>query len=387
MSFNLPKSIEFTLKVLNTAGFEAYIVGGCVRDILCGRTPCDYDITTSAKPDEVKALFSHTADTGLRHGTVTVIENGECIEVTTFRTEAVYSDHRKPDHVSFVDDLSLDLARRDFTVNAICYSPKSGITDLFGGCDDIRAKILRTVGNADERFCEDALRIMRLFRFSATLGFRIEEQTRTAAYRNAPLLEGISRERITAELTKAASGSDLGELNAFFDDGGLSFLKITHSAAEGISRLPKKEGLRLFALLYTSSDTPLATASELRLSKSRERYFERLKEALEAPLPQKRPELKRLLRRCGEKTARDLLSLEAALLGKDILPAEALIEEIISKGEPYRIYDLCLDGNDLKALGVEPRKIGSLLFEMLEAVTDTPELNTPDKLLKTFNLK
>ena len=166
MRFTLPQNIKFVLDTFYQNGHKAYIVGGCVRDLLCGITPNDYDVTTSALPNETQTIFEKTIATGIAHGTVTIMINGEPIEATTFRTESVYNDSRHPESVNFVHNVEDDLARRDFTVNAMCYNPTDGLIDLFGGVDDIKNKTLRAVGNAEQRFTEDALLILRLFRFA-----------------------------------------------------------------------------------------------------------------------------------------------------------------------------------------------------------------------------
>ncbi|MEE1185167.1 MAG: hypothetical protein UHX92_03715, partial [Acutalibacteraceae bacterium] len=175
--FHLPEKIEYVINRITDSGFEAFIVGGCVRDMLMGKTPNDFDITTSATPEEIQNIFEKTVPTGIKHGTITVVLEGEPIEVTTFRCDGDYNDCRHPEKVEFVRSIEADLSRRDFTVNAIAYNPTKGIVDLFGGIEDINSKILRAVGNPEKRFCEDALRIMRLFRFSSVLSFEIEEKT------------------------------------------------------------------------------------------------------------------------------------------------------------------------------------------------------------------
>jgi len=203
MHIDIPQDVLWILRKLNEAGFEAYVVGGCVRDSLLGREPHDWDITTSAEPLEVKQVFRRTIDTGLKHGTVTVLNHGVGYEVTTYRADGDYSDHRRPDQVSFTRSLEEDLKRRDFTVNAMAYNPKDGLVDLFEGEKDLlEKKVIRAVGDPDERFDEDALRILRAGRFSAQLGFTIEENTRDAITRHVKDLEYVSAERIEAELTK-----------------------------------------------------------------------------------------------------------------------------------------------------------------------------------------
>ena len=198
----LPANAATILERLESAGHEAYVVGGCVRDSVLGRMPGDWDITTSALPREVKALFHRTVDTGLKHGTVTILMGREQYEVTTYRVDGEYEDGRHPKEVSFTRSLSEDLQRRDFTINAMAYNPKTGIVDLFGGLEDIRARVIRAVGDPVQRFTEDALRIMRAVRFSAQLDYAIADETRDAIRQMAPNLQKVSAERIRVELEK-----------------------------------------------------------------------------------------------------------------------------------------------------------------------------------------
>lgn len=198
----IPQQAEFIIDTLEEHGFEAYVVGGCVRDTLLGREPGDWDITTNARPEQVKQLFRRTIDTGIEHGTVTVMLDKCGYEVTTYRIDGEYEDSRHPKEVLFTAQLTEDLKRRDFTINAMAYNHKSGVIDIFGGQSDLEHKVIRCVGNAKERFGEDALRIMRAFRFAGQLGFSIEEKTKDAARQLAPTLEHISAERIRIELVK-----------------------------------------------------------------------------------------------------------------------------------------------------------------------------------------
>ncbi|MDD6074644.1 MAG: polynucleotide adenylyltransferase, partial [Clostridium sp.] len=202
MRMEIPKPVEWILGELKSHGYEAYAVGGCVRDTLLGRIPGDWDITTSAKPQEVKAVFGRTIDTGLQHGTVTVMRDHVGYEITTYRIDGEYEDGRHPKEVAFTSSLEEDLKRRDFTINAMAYSPETGIVDIFGGVEDLRRGVIRCVGIARERFTEDALRILRAIRFSAQLDFSIEEETWKALSEIAPNLAHVSKERIAVELTK-----------------------------------------------------------------------------------------------------------------------------------------------------------------------------------------
>ena len=205
---DMPKNVDIAINLLQSAGFEAYAVGGCVRDSLLGKTPNDWDITTSAKPEDMKSVFAefHCIDTGIKHGTVTVVIDGEPLEITTFRLDGEYEDNRHPKSVTFTSDLGADLGRRDFTVNAMAYSKKTGIVDLFGGQNDLKNKIIRCVGDPDRRFNEDALRILRALRFASALDFEIEEKTAQSLLKNRALLGNISEERIAKELLKLVCG-------------------------------------------------------------------------------------------------------------------------------------------------------------------------------------
>ena len=208
MTMDMPKNVDIAINLLQSAGFEAYAVGGCVRDSLLGKTPNDWDITTSAKPEDMKSVFAdfHCIDTGIKHGTVTVVIDGEPLEITTFRLDGEYEDNRHQKSVTFTSNLGADLGRRDFTVNAMAYSKKTGTVDLFGGQNDLKNKIIRCVGDPDRRFNEDALRILRALRFASALDFEIEEKTAQSLLKNRALLGNISEERIAKELLKLVCG-------------------------------------------------------------------------------------------------------------------------------------------------------------------------------------
>lgn len=208
MTMDMPKNVDTAINLLQSAGFEAYAVGGCVRDSLLGKTPNDWDITTSAKPEDMKSVFInfHCIDTGIKHGTVTVVIDGEPLEITTFRLDGEYEDNRHPKSVTFTSNLGADLGRRDFTVNAMAYSKMTGTVDLFGGQNDLKNKIIRCVGDPDRRFNEDALRILRALRFASALDFEIEEKTAQSLLKNCALLGNISEERISKELLKLVCG-------------------------------------------------------------------------------------------------------------------------------------------------------------------------------------
>lgn len=219
MTMDMPKNVDIAINLLQSAGFEAYAVGGCVRDSLLGKTPNDWDITTSAKPEDMKSVFAdfHCIDTGIKHGTVTVVIDGEPLEITTFRLDGEYEDNRHPKSVTFTSNLGADLGRRDFTVNAMAYSKMTGTVDLFGGQNDLKNKIIRCVGDPDRRFNEDALRILRALRFASALDFEIEEKTAQSLLKNCALLENISEERIAKELLKLVCGKGAKRILTDFD--------------------------------------------------------------------------------------------------------------------------------------------------------------------------
>ncbi len=261
----IPPEIKFIIDRLGDNGFDAYLVGGCVRDMLMDITPHDYDITTSAPPEIIPSLFNKTVPTGIKHGTVTVINGSFAAEVTTYRADGEYSDRRRPRSVTFVKSLKEDLARRDFTVNAIAYNENEGIKDFFGGRKDVKNKILRAVGNPEKRFTEDALRILRLFRFACVLGFTPEAETLKAALNCAPLLESISAERISAELRKSLNGENPAALKPLTDIGGLQFIGIKNPDYSKILPL-QGTGLALFGFLYSSADDLMSALKFLKPS-------------------------------------------------------------------------------------------------------------------------
>ena len=217
--YKLPAAVTSIIERLETAGYEAYAVGGCVRDMLLSREPNDWDITTSASPQQVKQVFRKTVDTGIEHGTVTVVMEHENYEVTTYRVDGVYLDGRHPSGVTFTASLSEDLKRRDFTINAMAFHPKRGLIDLYNGREDLAQGVIRCVGTARERFSEDALRILRAFRFAAQLGFSIDEETLAAAQELAANLELISKERISAELVKLLTSDHPEEFMNMYEAG------------------------------------------------------------------------------------------------------------------------------------------------------------------------
>lgn len=377
----IPPKTEYVLKKLTENGFEAYIVGGCVRDMLLGITPYDYDVTTNATPNEVIPLFEKTIPTGLKHGTVTVITKNEPIEVTTFRNESGYIDNRHPESVTFVSSLKEDLARRDFTVNALAYNEACGLKDFFGGKEDLKNRILRAVGNPYERFSEDALRILRLFRFSATLGFEIENDTLKAALSLSKNLSTISRERIASELKKAVAGENPKALKDLILSGGLEFLNIRKCPDfHIIKHCRNSEMLSIFLLFYLSGCDVLKSVADLKLSNSYKAYFKNMLNLLNMPYPQSKAEIKEMLRISSKEVFCDYLKFKSAC-GIDIKNQGIMLTEVFKYSEPYLISHLNICGKDLEDLGFKGAKIGELLEALRCEVTKNPLKNTREKLL------
>ncbi len=381
MTFKLPQNIKFVLDTLINNGHDAYIVGGCVRDLLCGKEPHDYDITTSALPCETQSLFEKTIATGIKHGTVTVITSGTPVEVTTFRTESIYTDSRHPESVSFVRDVKEDLARRDFTVNAMCYNEKDGLIDIFGGANDIKNKTLRAVGDAQTRFCEDALRILRLFRFAATLQFVIEKNTFDAALKCAPLLKNISAERIFTELEKAAQGFDVSVISPLFKTGCLSNYCISDGDLQSIKKLPNNKNLRTFTLLYKTSTDLKKTLVALKCSNNFKDYCSKLAYLINNGINADKISIKHALNYADYSIVSNCFSYFEGILNVNVLNHRLLLDEIMETQEPYKITQLDISGQDLTALGYSGKEIGAKLEFLLNEVIKNPQLNNREKLL------
>lgn len=381
MIFDLPQNIKFVLDTLIKNGHKAYIVGGCVRDLLCGEVPHDYDITTSATPDETQSLFDKTIATGLKHGTVTVIVDGEQIEVTTFRTEATYTDSRHPANVNFVRDVTEDLARRDFTVNAMCYNTQDGLIDLFGGLNDIKNKVLKAVGDAKTRFREDALRILRLFRFAATLEFKIEKQTFDAAIQCAPSLKNISAERIFVELQKTANGASPNVIRPLLATNALDGYSLKNADLSNISRLENKEKLRTFAFLNLTSDNLQHSLDRFKCSNSFKDYCIKMNYLSQNIVYDNKISIKKALNFADADIVYDTLLYYRYILDIDISNRKALLDGILKCGEPYKISHLDISGKDITALGFDGKEVGEKLEFLLNEVIKNPTLNTREKLL------
>lgn len=370
----IPEKARAVIHGLESHGYSVYLVGGCVRDSLLGLEPSDYDFTTNALPEEIIRCFEHTVATGIRHGTVTVVMDHIPFEVTTYRTETNYTDHRHPSRICFVNNITEDLARRDFTINAMAYHPKTGLIDPFGGKDDCENGILRTVGVPQQRFCEDALRILRLFRFACRFGFTIEKATRTAAERLASTLRNISVERVADELFRIIGADFFEPLETFISHAGLSFLGIhTSSGLSGLCDLPNEKAIRFYAFCESCRIHPVKFAEHLKCDRALCHTLQNLGEILPV-LSSDRIELKRLLSRYPTEDVRRAFILKRSDASQ--------LDDILAKAEPCHIRDLAIDGNDLISIGLNGKEIGNVLACLLDQVIEKPSLNHREKLLK-----
>ena len=382
-----PKYVRQVLSALSARGHIACIVGGSVRDMLMGETPHDWDICTSALPEQVMAIFPDNIPTGLKHGTVTVKSGSKLVEVTTFRTEGAYADHRHPDSVSFVGDLVTDLSRRDFTVNAMAVSSDGRITDPFGGVDDLRAGIIRCVGNPDARFNEDALRMFRAIRFSARLGFSIEDATFTAIGRNARLSADLAAERIAEELTKTLMTGDPAAAFRFFELGLMdSYIEKRPkdlSRRDTFSSLPRKSAPRWAALCRELLlEGCIASVQDflkaLRLDGRTVRCCRDTALILSSPMPKTPLEWKRLLREYGPDTAACAAGVYDALY---FGTSSAGLRAVLKSGECFTLSHLAVNGLDIAKLGYRGKEIGTMLSFLLDYVIEYPENNRRELLL------
>lgn len=428
------------ISVLENAGYEAFAVGGCVRDFIMQRHCDDIDIATSAKPFESEKVFKDNdikfIETGLKHGTITAIIDGSTYEVTTYRSDGDYKDSRHPENVEFVTDISQDLSRRDFTINAIAYNDNAGFVDLFGGKNDINNKIIRAVGDPDTRFKEDALRIMRAIRFSSVLSFDIEIETKKAVFKNKELLKNISAERIFAELSKLLMGDNvfdvlmnyrdiiaviIPELEPVFDveqNVKWHIYDVWEHTCKAVEQSPKDLSLRLTMLFHDIGKAFAKTTDEngvdhfkghakisgvyaktaLNRFKVSNEIYNRVMFLVpnhDEHLSTECKKIKRLLSKIGESNFRDLIDVRRAdILGKNLsLIGEELenldvtlneLDRIISDGEAFTIKELTVNGNDMMLLGLKGSEIGDALSILLEKVIDEELPNERKALLSFF---
>ena len=438
MRIAIPEKANYIIKTITDAGHEAYVVGGCVRDSILGREPGDWDITTSAKPEEVKALFRRTIDTGIQHGTVTVMLDKEGFEVTTYRIDGKYEDSRHPKEVTFTPNLVEDLKRRDFTINAMAYNDESGLVDIFGGLADIESKTIRCVGDARERFQEDALRIMRAIRFSAQLGYTIEEQTCDAIKELAPTLKNISAERIQVELTKLISSPHPDTLRMAYEMGVTKVIlpefdkimetpqnhphhiyNVGEHTLKALLEVDAERILRLAVLLHDIGKPETLTIDEEGLthfhgheavSAEMSRVILRRLRFDNGTISQVTKLIKyhdygnsvepdlRMVRRAVNKIGEDIFPMLLQVKRADTMAQseymrrekldnleqwKILYDRIIEEKQCVSLKTLAVTGTDLIAMGMKPGKeIGEMLHKLLDVVLENPEYNTKEQLLQ-----
>lgn len=394
MQMEMPYDVEWVIGKIRDHGYEAFAVGGCVRDTLLLREPGDWDITTSAKPEEVKAIFGKTVDTGLQHGTVTVIKKRNGYEVTTYRIDGEYHDGRHPDSVEFTSNLKEDLKRRDFTINAMAYSHETGIVDEFGGMEDLDRKIIRCVGLAHDRFTEDALRILRAIRFAAQLGFEIEDETYQAISDIAPNLKKVSKERIQVEMTKLLL-SDHPEKVWMVERTGISpyvaegFCEVFNEKNaktdfSELKELPKEKSIRWAGFLrHLSPEQVRKILKGLKLDNETITNARMMVEAAQTPLSPDKIQIRRFLNKLTEYQFDGCLMLKWLDGNLDTEAIRRLWKEIREDGDCVSLKTLAVNGGDLMAAGVEKgKRLGELLAELLNMVLEKPELNKKELLLK-----
>ena len=432
---NLPADVSKIINILESNGHEAYAVGGCVRDCILGKIPHDWDITTSALPEQVKALFERTFDTGIEHGTVTVLLHGEGYEVTTYRVDGKYEDGRHPKEVTFTASLEEDLKRRDFTINAMAYNDTRGLVDLFGGEQDLENGIIKAVGNPTERFTEDALRMLRALRFSAQLGFEIEPATYDAIKTLAPTLDRISAERIQVELVKLITSDhperikdvyETGLTDVFFPefnemmdcdqvnkhhmytvgehtivalnnvkaDKVLRLTMLLHDVAKPVCKTTDAEGQNHFKM-HQVEGAKMAKAVLRRLkfdNETTDAVCNLIKNHDDRPEVTPR-NIRRLIIRVGKDNFEDLLAVKRAdtmaqsVYCRDeklayIDSMEVMYRQILEQEDCLAIKDLKINGKDLIEMGVpQGQKIGQILKTVFDEVVDQPDLNDREYLL------
>lgn len=425
------------ITVLENAGYEAFFVGGCVRDYIM-KKPCDdIDITTSATPDEFEKILTDNnikfIETGLKHGTVTALLKGDTFEVTTYRTDGNYKDNRHPENVKFVKSLCEDLARRDFTVNAMAYNDSTGLVDIYGGKEDIAKKIIRAVGDPDKRFNEDALRIMRALRFASVLSFGIEDETKKAIYKNKELLKNISSERIFAELSKLLMGDNvfnilmeyreiiavvIPELEPIFNipqNTSWHIYDVWEHTCKAVEKAPKDLAVRITMLLHDIGKAFSKTTDEngtnhfkghqkisaiyaqsvLKRLKVSNEIYDRVMFLVpihDMHIGTDRKKIKKWLSKAGESNLRDLIEVKRAdklaqnpqmtrqeLNNLDITQRE--LDAVIAEGEPFTVKDLAVNGNDMLSLGLQGKQIGNVLNMLLDKVINNELENEKDSLI------
>ena len=393
MNLNIPKKIERILQKINSAGYEAYIVGGCVRDCLLQRQPQDWDFTTSAEPEQIKKIFNRTYDTGLQHGTVTVLWEGEHYEITTYRIEGKYDDCRHPNNVTFTKSLKEDLQRRDFTINAIAYHPQQGIKDYFLGQKHIEQKIIKGVGNATERFQEDALRMLRALRFSAQIGFDIEQSTYEALQQQKELIKKISVERIHDELEKMLLSKYLEKINLLWQSKLLNEIspilsqKMEQYGEEVIKQMKKSPFDRMIRwtifLQYMEAKQGEAFLKYLKFDNDTIKTVVPLLKHLKDDIVLGEYELRKKANEITVEQLKRLLLIQQIQQKQNIKQLQQCFDKILQRGDCITLKELAVTGEDLIKLGMaKGKQIGNMLHFLLDVVHKNPEKNSKEILLQ-----
>lgn len=441
VQIQLPQKVQYIIETIQAAGYEAYAVGGCIRDSILGKEPDDWDITTSAAPGAVKKMFRRTIDTGIRHGTVTVMMDKESFEVTTYRIDGKYKDSRHPENVTFTAELREDLRRRDFTINAIAYNEQDGLIDIFGGIQDMKRGIIRCVGNAKERFREDALRMMRAVRFSAQLGYTIEEETKKAIKELAPTLQNISAERIQTELVKLLVSDHPDDIRTAYETGITAQIlpefdicmetpqnnphhcyNVGEHILHTLSYVKPDKILRLGMLFHDIGKPQTFTVDEdgithnhghgaigeeitvkiLKRLKFDNDTVDKVRKLVRYHDRKIEPNAKSV-RRAVNKIGEDIFPLLFAVKYADVMAQscyqkekklqelktlQAIYDKIMERKECLGLKDLAVSGSDLIAAGMQPgREIGIMLHKLLEDVLDNPEHNQKEYLLSLLSIQ
>ena len=389
--WKLPAGAEFVIRRLHDAGFQGYVVGGCVRDTLLGREPKDWDVCTNALPRELQRVFAdcHVVETGLQHGTLTVMYQHEPYEVTTFRVDGEYTDHRHPDEVIFVTDVKDDLSRRDFTVNAMAWSPETGLVDAFDGQGDLARKLIRCVGDPKKRFQEDALRIMRALRFASVYGFDIDPATDAAIHALKHTLKDVAAERIRVELLKLLCGQGAGEILRAYPDVMQVIMPplakvdwaATVAAVENVDAV--SETLRLTMLLHQLSP---ADAKNVLMSLKPDNFTRDWVLALVTnqnfAFQPTRHSLLTALSLFGKAQTYDLLAVRRAKGLTDCEALEDVLGDVLLDGVCYSVKDMAVNGRDLMALGAKGKTVGACLNHLLGLLLKEEISNDRDVLLQ-----
>ena len=395
MKFNIPPAVLIAFDIFYKNNFDAYLVGGCVRDFLMGKIPHDFDMTTNALPQETKELFKEykVIETGIKHGTVTVIINSVPIEITTYRIDGIYSDNRRPNNVSFTKNINEDLKRRDFKMNAVAYNVKDGLYDPFLGIEDIKREVIDCVGEPDKRFNEDGLRILRALRFSAVLGFEIEENTKLSIHKNKDLLSNISKERIFEELKKLLLGNNVKSvLNEYKDVFEYLQIPVNEKNVALMGNIIFSEEESFAGLFFYEKDKINKAESFLKCMKTSKEFKKNvigILKCVDFEFINDKKYLKHIIKDEGFFSVKSALSLIKAQSEnkKSIDDVLFTIDEILKNNECVSLKQLKVNGNDLIGLGFKGAEIKNALNHTLDCVIDAEIPNEKNAILSALENK